>query len=112
MFHMFQTYVAEVLSCCSISRRRKRTHADVVPTGVAVSTCAASEAGVWHVNRHVAQSLPACVSTCMRCAAACVRARRAGVAVVCGTRGAGRAGTIVAGRAGVVPFLYEWSAVA
>jgi hypothetical protein len=32
-------------SCCNMSRRRKRMHAEAVPTGVAVSTCAASETG-------------------------------------------------------------------
>jgi hypothetical protein len=39
MFHLFQTYVTEVLSCCNINRRRKRAHADVILAGVAVPTC-------------------------------------------------------------------------
>jgi predicted RNA-binding Zn-ribbon protein involved in translation (DUF1610 family) len=77
-------YVAEVLPCCNISRRRKQVHVDVVRVGVVVPTCTASEASVWRVNRHVAQSPPACASTGMWRVAACVRARRAGTSVACG----------------------------
>ena len=45
MFHLFQTYVTEVLSFCNISRRRKRAHADAVPGGLAIPTC-------MHISRH------------------------------------------------------------
>jgi hypothetical protein len=104
MFYLFQTYVTEVISCCNISRRRTGAHADVVPVGVAVSTCATSKAGVWRVNRQVARSPLACASTCMWCAAACVCARYAGAAVACE---GGCAGAIIASGAGAVPFLLE-----
>ena len=59
MFHLFQMYVAEVLSCCNISRSRKRTHVDVVFAGVVVPMCAASEVGVSCISRHVTRSPPA-----------------------------------------------------
>jgi hypothetical protein len=64
--HMLQTYVCKcftyfrrilqkLLSCCNISRRRKRAHADAVPTGVAVPTCmriSRHEAGINCMRRH------------------------------------------------------------
>jgi len=46
---MFQTYVAEVLSCCNIRRRRKRAHVDAVPVGVAVPT-------YMHISMHEAHN--------------------------------------------------------
>jgi hypothetical protein len=41
-------------SCCNISRRRKQTHAEVVPTGLTIPTLAASEVGVGgpHLHAH------------------------------------------------------------
>jgi hypothetical protein len=94
-----------VISCCNISRRRTGAHADVVPMGVAVSTCATSKAGMWRVNRHVVRSPLACASTRMWCATACVCAQYAGTTVVCG---GGRAGAIIASGADIVPFLFEY----
>jgi hypothetical protein len=86
MFHMFRTYVAEILSCCNISMRRKQTHTDAVPAGIAVPTCEASEAGVWSINKHVARSPLLCPSTGMWHSTASVCAHRAGAAVACGMR--------------------------
>ena len=69
MFHLFQTYVAEVFHVATLASVGSR-HAEAVPT------CAASEAGV-------GRSPPAYASIGMWCAAACVRARCAD-AVACG----------------------------
>jgi hypothetical protein len=102
MFHLFETYLTELLSCCNISWRRKQAHADAVPTSVAVSTRAASDAGVWRINRHVARSPPACASIGMWRVAACVRARRAGTTIACGMRGTGM-------QAGQAPFHFFMS---
>ena len=70
---MLQGYVANVLSvldvccksasCCNINRRRKWTRAEVVPTGVAVPTCVASEAGVGGPHLHAHQQARARSST-------------------------------------------------
>ena len=62
--HMLQEYVANVspvsdvccrsASCCSISRRRMRAHAETVPVGVAITTCSANEVDVDgpHLHAH------------------------------------------------------------
>jgi hypothetical protein len=75
IFYLFQTYIASVFSCkcmfidvspildvccisascCNISKRKKRTHAEAVPTGIAVPTCAASEASVGGLHLHAHQ---------------------------------------------------------
>jgi hypothetical protein len=88
MFYLFQTYVVEVLSCCNISRCRKRVYADTVPAVVAVPTCTTSEVDVWarqracgavptcmRTNKHVARS---CMRKCRRssCMRRCIRGRR------------------------------------
>jgi hypothetical protein len=63
--HTLQTYVYKCFtcfwcmlqsaSCCNISRRRKRSHVEAVPTGIAVPMCTASEAGVGGPHLHAHQ---------------------------------------------------------
>jgi hypothetical protein len=85
MFHLFQTYVSEVLSCCNISRRRKQVHADAVPAFVALPACmriSRHEAGISRhkvgISRH-----EACTTACVG-ALAC-RGYFTGATVACET---------------------------
>ena len=59
MFHLFQVYVANVFTCfiCMLQKCFILQHyqAQAVPTGVAVPTCAASEAGVGGPHLHAHQ---------------------------------------------------------
>jgi hypothetical protein len=72
MLHQFQTYVAEILSGCNINRRRK-THADVIPTYVALPTCmhiSKHEAGIRHevgIRKHEAWTTACVAVACETC---------------------------------------------
>jgi hypothetical protein len=82
MFHLFQTYVAEVLSCCNLSKRRKQTDANADPAGIAVSTC-------MRISRHEGApastrwALAGTTRTTACVGALACRRRFAGAAVAC-----------------------------